>query len=184
MDRSRVNPEDSTEAVRQLRLVDAYIQQASWGEALDLLQTMIETYPIEVIPIPHAQPARYISVRTHCHQLISTFPPEALTPYRERVNGQAEALLSEFEKSGNEEFCIASWISIFAVRPLTRRSRNSETANWPRAICDTGWHGGRKYFHRIRRPMTSLPLFTIPIRKMTCLDSGSSGASVNFFEEN
>ena len=102
MDRARVNPEDSTEAVRQLRLVDAYVQQGSWTEAVDLLQTMIETYPREVIPIPKVQPVRYISVRTHCHQLLSTFPADALTPYRSRVDSQADALLTEFESSGNE----------------------------------------------------------------------------------
>lgn len=102
MDRARVNPEDSTEAVRQLRLVDAYIQQGSWGEAVDLLQTMIETYPREVIPIPKAQPARYVSVRSYCHQILSELPEEALKPYRSRVDGQADALLDQFEESGDE----------------------------------------------------------------------------------
>ncbi|MBX9654313.1 PQQ-binding-like beta-propeller repeat protein [bacterium] len=103
MDRARVNPEDSTEAVRQLRLVDAYIQQGSWGEAVDLLQTMIETYPREVIPVPKAHPARYVSVRSHCHQILSELPDEALKSYRSRVDGQADALLKQFEESGEEK---------------------------------------------------------------------------------
>lgn len=102
MDRARVNPEDSTEAVRQLRLVDAYIQQGSWGEAVDLLQTMIENYPREVIPIPKSQPARYVSVRAHCHQILSELPEDALKPYRSRVDGQADALLKQFEETGDE----------------------------------------------------------------------------------
>jgi outer membrane protein assembly factor BamB/tetratricopeptide (TPR) repeat protein len=103
-DRSRVNPDDSTDTVRRMRLVDAYIEQNSWGEAVDLLQLTIDNYAHQVIAVPASSPPRYVSIRTYCHQRISQLPADALEMYRQRVDSQAEGLLARYEETRDQGF--------------------------------------------------------------------------------
>lgn len=99
---SRINPEDSNQAVRQSRLLDAHIQQGSWAEAADLLQKMIESYPHQVIPISNEKPARFIAIRSYCHARVAALPPDAIERYRERVDSQAKSLWGQFERTKDE----------------------------------------------------------------------------------
>lgn len=99
---SRINPEHSNEAVRQVRLLDAYVQQNSWSEAAELIVQMIEAYPHQVLPVEGASPPRFVSIRSYCHARLAEMPQEAVAQYRARVDGQANALWSEFERTGDE----------------------------------------------------------------------------------
>lgn len=98
-ERPRVTAEDSNEAVRQLRLLDAYVDQGSWVEAADMAQQIIETYPHQVLALPDERPVRYVSIRTACQRRLVSFPADALAQYRDRVDPQAAALLEEAEQT-------------------------------------------------------------------------------------
>lgn len=105
-DISRINPEDSNQAVRQARLLDAHLEQHSWGDAAELLQQMIEAYPHQVIPVHDEKPARYISIRSYCHSRIAQLPDDALAIYRQRVDSQANSLWTQFEQTNEESLLL------------------------------------------------------------------------------
>jgi len=85
---ARVYVKDSEQAKARLQTADAYIGQRKWGEALDVLERVIDRFPDSVYPL---DAYRYISLRDYCHRRIAQLPPEGLALYRRRVDVAMDA---------------------------------------------------------------------------------------------
>ncbi|MFO0945114.1 MAG: PQQ-binding-like beta-propeller repeat protein [Planctomycetota bacterium] len=104
MSRPGVYLDVSTKRSRnKLRTLDSYLQQEEWGEAVELLQNLVEGSSNKLIPIGADAPSTYVDLRTFSQYRISRLPPVALQVYRERVEGQAADLFQRFEETGNPE---------------------------------------------------------------------------------
>lgn len=97
----------SEDARKRLELVDSYVRDGQWAEAVDVLQDVVERFPDKVIPLAPAEagraPEQFLNVRTVCHWRISTLPPQALKIYRERTDGPAHDLWERAKAASAEE---------------------------------------------------------------------------------
>ncbi|MGL5097834.1 MAG: hypothetical protein ACRDD1_19770, partial [Planctomycetia bacterium] len=93
----------SSDARNRLRGVEAFLRQNEWGEAVAVLQQLIETNADRdrVTPVGSKAPTTYVNVRVYCHAMVAALPPEALKLYRDQVDGQAEDLWKRYEAGGD-----------------------------------------------------------------------------------
>jgi outer membrane protein assembly factor BamB len=71
-----------------------------WGEAVPILQQLIETSGDTLLPI---ETGRYWNAADFCHLLISRLPAEGLEVYRARIDPQATEWLEQADKSLDPE---------------------------------------------------------------------------------
>lgn len=99
----------SDEARNRLRTVDAYVKDENWNDAIEVLQSLIESFGDKIVPAPaegenvDSPPDHYLNVRTACQIRIAQLPAPGLTAYRDRVDGQAKELLKEAEETGEQK---------------------------------------------------------------------------------
>lgn len=91
----------SIDARNRLRQVESFLRQQQWPEAVDALHGLVEGFPNKVVPAGKDSPGLYVNLRTYCHARICALSPEALAIYRQRVDGQAAALLRRAEESND-----------------------------------------------------------------------------------
>lgn len=92
----------STEARTRLGMVDSYIKEKDWFEAVELLQTLLEAHGDKVVPLDPKAPRVYVNLRTLAQYKLSQLPPEGLRVYRDRVDSQANQLMSVAIKNGDD----------------------------------------------------------------------------------
>lgn len=87
-------PDDSEDALNQLRNAANHAREKQWSEAVDLYQRVIDRYAGNVIKVPRDQPGAdptetsqlYVDARRYCHRLIASLPAEARAAYRNRMD--------------------------------------------------------------------------------------------------
>ncbi|WP_419193241.1 PQQ-binding-like beta-propeller repeat protein [Kolteria novifilia] len=91
----------SIEARNRLGMVEAYVEQGQWSEAVALLQSLVELYGDKVVPMTDDSTI-YHNVRLVAHRMVSGFPAEGLAAYRSRVDSQAEGILRRAKGEAEE----------------------------------------------------------------------------------
>jgi outer membrane protein assembly factor BamB len=98
-DQPNVYVQDSVDIKQKMQLLDGYLEQKNWAEAVDLLQTLAEKQGDRVVRTAAEEPAFFINLRAFCNARIAALPPDALAVYRTRVDGQAESLWRLWEQN-------------------------------------------------------------------------------------
>lgn len=70
-----------------LERIKAYVAEGQADEAVDALQKIMETHGSKMIALARG---RYVNLTDYCHVQIASLPDEALTLYRQRVDGVAK----------------------------------------------------------------------------------------------
>src|SRR5688572_32494593 len=89
----------SVDAKQKMQLLDGFVAQKNWTEAVDLLMTLAEKQGDRLAPTAQESPSLFVNLRVYCNARIATLPGEALDVYRARVDGQAEALWKEWQST-------------------------------------------------------------------------------------
>ncbi len=87
-------PDDSGEAVDQLRNAANHARDRQWSETADLYQRVIDRYAGKVVKVPRDEPGGspadvcvlYLDARGYCHRMIARLPAEARAIYRSRTD--------------------------------------------------------------------------------------------------
>jgi outer membrane protein assembly factor BamB len=91
----------SVDAKQKMQMLDGFVAQKNWAEAVDLLVTLSERQGDRLAPTTLENPTLFVNIRTYCNARLAALPPEALVAYRARVDGQADALWKEWEATRN-----------------------------------------------------------------------------------
>ncbi|MHB1557868.1 MAG: outer membrane protein assembly factor BamB family protein, partial [Isosphaeraceae bacterium] len=91
---SNFKPDDSEDALIQLRNAANQARDGQWSEAVDLYQRVIDRYAGKVVKVPRDQPGAdptdssqlFVDARRYCHRLIAGLPAEARVAYRNRMD--------------------------------------------------------------------------------------------------
>ena len=84
--RESVSVTTDAQVVKRIGTARDHLAEKEWGEAVPILQRIIETRGDALLPL---ETGRYGNAADFCHLLISRLPPEGLAAYRERVDLQA-----------------------------------------------------------------------------------------------
>jgi cellulose synthase operon protein C len=144
----------SVDAKQKMQLLDGFVQQKNWTEAVELLQSLAEKQGDRLAPTTLENPSLFINLRTYCNARLAALPPEALATYRARVDGQAEDLWRQWNESKNERaleriadefFC--STVAPKAIDRLGDRSFSrgllADAVGWWMKLLPREWSVGR-----------------------------------------
>lgn len=144
----------SVDAKQKMQMLEGFVAQKNWAEAVDLLVTLAEKQGDRLAPTTLESPSLFINIRTYCNARLAGLPKEALDAYRARVDGQADALWKEWEATRNVDalrklvddfFC-----STIADRAVDRLGdlaftdgRFSDAVGWWMKLLPPEWANGR-----------------------------------------
>jgi outer membrane protein assembly factor BamB len=94
--RESVSIATDSQVMKRLGTAQDHLAAQEWGEAVPILQQLIETSGDTLLPV---ETGRYWNAADHCHLLISRLPAEGLAVYRTRVDPQAAEWFEQAEKS-------------------------------------------------------------------------------------
>ena len=89
---------DST-VVKRLGMVQDYLAEERWDDAVELLQDLAGTAGDVLVPV---EPGRYISTSLYCNLVLANLPPQGLVAYRARVDPHARQWLDEGRARGDD----------------------------------------------------------------------------------
>ena len=78
-----VTVETSNAARQKLRLVDEYLANQSWNEAVDLLQQTLDEHARSLVPVSST---RFLNVAGRVNRLLVSLPPAGLAVYRRGID--------------------------------------------------------------------------------------------------
>ncbi len=81
--RESVAVDVDSQIVRSIETAREHLTQQQWGEAIPILQQIIESRKASLIAI---EPGRYVSSANYCHLLISLLPADGLMAYRQQID--------------------------------------------------------------------------------------------------
>ena len=97
--REAVTLDLNTQAIKTMQSARDLLEEQQWDQAIPIIQQLIDTHGDQLIAI---ETGRYWNVADMCHWLISTLPVEFLQPYRQRIDGQANAWLAKARESNDD----------------------------------------------------------------------------------
>ncbi|MFN0196278.1 MAG: PQQ-binding-like beta-propeller repeat protein [Planctomycetaceae bacterium] len=132
----RVSIDVDQGAIRKLAVVKDYLADRQWGQAIDLVQNIIENHRGSLVPIA---PGRYVNARHYCQGLLSELSPEGLVELRKRLDPQVQLWYDEWESSRDPKLLLKIIEHGFA-------SRFGDRALW--ILGEQAWEQGE--FHSAR----------------------------------
>jgi outer membrane protein assembly factor BamB len=98
--RESVSIATDSQVMKRLGTAQDHLAEQEWGEAIPILQQVIETSGDTLLPV---ETGRYWNAADYCHLLISRLPAEGLDVYRDRIDPQAAEWLEQADKSLDPE---------------------------------------------------------------------------------
>ncbi len=99
----RVSLDVDQGAIRKLAVVKDYLADRQWGQAIDLVQNIIENHRGSLVPIA---PGRYVNARHYCQGLLSELAPEGLIELRKRLDPQVQLWYGEWESARDPQLLL------------------------------------------------------------------------------